>query len=83
MLGILYGVISASVVFALYAELHPQLGNIWWRIGDKGTKELCPMSLVNLMLSPFRSLFLWHPQILDTNFALYATLGGLLGYLLG
>lgn len=52
----------------LYLELHPQLGNIWYRIDVTGNRSLNFDSIFALIKKPFTEIIYWYPQWFDLNF---------------
>jgi hypothetical protein len=60
-------ILGSSFAFAMYVEFSPGMGNIWYRINDKGTRSFQPNGLLNLMTSPFWNKDLWKLELLDLN----------------
>lgn len=56
------------IIFALYLELNPSLGNIWYRTGEDGLKHLQFQNLFYFILEPLHKSFLWEIEYFDLNF---------------
>lgn len=56
------------LLFLLYLELSPKMTNVWFRVEADGKRRFNFDSLVNYLIHPFKSTFLWKPQNLDLNF---------------
>jgi hypothetical protein len=57
----------STVLFALYVQFSPKMGNIWIRKNDEGEDVFVPKNLLNLMVEPFTNKQFWHPRNLDMN----------------
>ena len=47
----IFGVIVLTIIFILYIQFSPTMGNIWWR-----NEKFMPMGAVNVILYPFNTL---------------------------
>ena len=54
-------------VFLAYLEYGPGLGSMWYRVDDKGDKNVHWPSLISIFAGPFRSRIWWSPRMWDTN----------------
>ena len=61
------GAFIGLLIFILYLELNPKLGNIWYRHASSGNKELQPDSLMHFLSYPFKSTLFWEPVNWDMN----------------
>ncbi len=61
----------ASIIFAIYVELSPSMGNIWLRLDSNGIKKISLDGLINLMIGPFYYPFYWNYNYFDINFIIY------------
>ena len=60
-----------GIVTLLYiAWVEYSVGNVLFRTNSQGTSSLNIPSLINLMLNPFHSTFLWTRDTLDLNYPL-------------
>ena len=64
--------IYATIIFAIYVEVNPKLGNIWYRIDMNGDKQIYIINLFRLMFAPIYYIFYWYIYILDINFFIYS-----------
>ena len=71
---------SITIVFVLWIEY--SVGNIFYRISGDGTKKLNFLSLLNFMINPFHSSFLWNWETIDLNYLLIIGISILLYYLI-
>ncbi len=70
------GVVIGLVIFTLYLELNPKLGNIWYRQDSMGIKRISPKALLEYFKKPFQSIMLWNPKNWDLNPYMFSTLTG-------
>ena len=59
--------IFASIIFALYLELSPGLGNIWFRVDSSGCKKISLVNFGWFFLNPLYRPTLWQWELLDLN----------------
>jgi hypothetical protein len=71
---------SITIVFVLWIEY--SVGNIFYRISGDGTKKFNFLSLLNFMINPFHSSFLWNWETIDLNYLLIIGISILLYYLI-
>lgn len=55
-------IVIACVVFAMYLELSPGLGNIWYRHG-----RFSPVGYIKCIVYPLQERQLWHYKHADLN----------------
>jgi len=63
--------IVATILFAIYVEISPGMGNIWYRLNSDGYKEIRIINLIHIMLAPLTNSFYWWPIYWDINFFVY------------
>ena len=68
------------LIFILYLELNPKLGNIWYRISSNGNKTINLTSLTNHLKEPLKNKEFWRPKNWDINFITFSALSGLTYY---
>jgi len=56
------------IVYMIYLETHPGLGNIWLRTGADNEKHFCLRGLLTTVFASLRILELWLPRNWDINF---------------
>ncbi len=59
------------IIYSLYVQFSPTMGNIWLRTNAENEQEFCPMSLIELICSPFYRPYFWHYSLLPINFWVY------------
>ena len=72
--GCLFGIL----IFLIYLEFNPKLGNIFIRKTEYGYKKLNLNGLKLYFLYPFRNTLFWNIHFLDLNWIIYATLFGVI-----
>jgi len=63
--------IFATIIFGIYVEVNPKLGNIWYRIDMNGEKQIYIINLFRLMFAPLYYMFYWYIYMWDINFFIY------------
>ena len=72
------GSLLGFLIFLLYLEVSPKLGNIWFRVAEDGKKRIQPDSLMSYLSYPFKNGLFWKPSNFDLNFIVFSgALGGL------
>jgi hypothetical protein len=56
------------LLFAAYLELSPKIGNVWYRMGVNGYREIRLSGLINIILKPLSMIELWYPANWDINY---------------
>ena len=69
-LGFSFGI---TTLFYSYM-IEKNIGNIWIRDNELGTKTIRPFGLVNFMFSPFYKKEMWYPSFLINNYLAYSLL---------
>lgn len=70
------GILIGTIVYAIYIQFSPKLGNMWLRRDHENKIRFRPGNLFHMMIYPFKSIHFWRPSNLDLNYVLYAGLGG-------
>ena len=70
-LHIILSFIIAFIIFGIYAETSPELGNIWYRIDMDGNKQIYIINLFRFMFAPLYYIFYWDIMMWDINFFIY------------
>ena len=61
------GWIIITIIFLLYIQFSPNMGNIWWR----NNSYFAPMGAINVMIYPFRNIMMWKPEFWDINYPIW------------
>jgi hypothetical protein len=69
------------ILYALYIQFSPGMGNIWWRIDQDGNYKFRPQNLLNMIYSSFTPIF-WNPELLDLNFIYFTLMSFLLSIII-
>lgn len=70
------GAFLGLILFILYLELSPKLGNIWFRYASNGERQIQPESLLHFLSYPFKDTLFWKPENWDLNFVVMSGLSG-------
>lgn len=65
------------LLYCLYLELNPKIGNIFFRKDGKGEKHFNIMGITPLLKAPFMNDYLWQPENWDLNFITFTGIGTL------
>lgn len=60
-------------IFILNLELDPKMGNIWWR-----NNKFQPRSILNLMIYPFKNIYMWKYNLWSINYWIWIIFGNLI-----
>ena len=71
---------SVTLLYIGWGEY--SVGNVLFRTNSRGTTSLNIPSLINLMLNPLHSSFLWTRETLDLNYPLILLIT-IIGYSIG
>ena len=64
---VLIGVPIYLLIFFIYLELSPSLGNVWLRYNECGKLKINISSFLQFLSLPLRSSFVWRPEFWDLN----------------
>jgi len=59
-----------SLLYLLYVQFSPQMGNIWWR-----NDYFSPMGGIRLMVYPLKEIQMWYPEFWDINYFIWLLFG--------
>jgi len=68
---LLCNILIIFVIFSLYVQFSPTMGNIWLRNNHENNIMFCPMNLVRLIFRPFVDGYFWRYEFLAINFWVY------------
>ena len=56
-------IILLTMIYLLYIQFSPQMGNVWWRGG-----YFSPIGAVKIMLYPLKEIKMWYIEMWDINY---------------
>jgi hypothetical protein len=65
---VVVGMLIYLIIFTIYLEYSPNLGNIWIRVGSDGKKHFRPINIYHIIIKPLSMKELWYPKNWDLNF---------------
>ena len=71
MIKIAMSSIISFLMFAIYTQFSPKIGNIWLRKDANLITRFAPQNLFKLIVFPLRSLQPWKPYLWDINYFMY------------
>ena len=60
--------ITIFTFWVINLEINPTITNIWLRPDYKGNINFYPINILNLLIEPFKKVWLWSPLYWDINF---------------
>lgn len=69
------------VLFSLYIEASPSIGNVWFRNDVNNDKKIQIKGLISVIISPLKVKELWLPKNWDINFFIGVIIVSLLVFL--
>ena len=60
-----------TLLFLLYIQYSPGMGNIWYR----NNEYFSPMGALHVMVFPFQNVQMWYPTMWDINYIIWLLLG--------
>lgn len=73
----LIGVGLSTLLYILYLELSPGLGNIVFRINSEGVRSINIGSFIQFLKYPFKEYHFWKPQFWDINYYIFSNVGAI------
>ena len=64
-------ILLSLIIFLIYLEYSPNLGNIWYRIDSTGNRKIMIKGAISVILYPFKNITLWYPNNWDLNYFVY------------
>ena len=64
-------ILLSLIIFLIYLEFSPNLGNIWYRIDSTGNRKIMIKGAISVILYPFKNITLWYPNNWDLNYFIY------------
>jgi len=63
----MWEVVITLILFAIYVEISPTMGNIWYRTNSDGNKSFSIQGLINLMWYSMISTDMWRIEMWPIN----------------
>ena len=63
-------VLFLSIIFLLYIQFSPQMGNVWWR-----NNNFCPVGAYKVIIYPLKEIKMWNIEMWDINYFLWIIFG--------
>lgn len=70
MLNLLFHLVITTIVFLLYIQFSPGMGNIWYR----NNEYFSPMGAVRVLLFPLQNAQMWLPNMWDLNYIIWVAI---------
>ena len=67
----LFTIFIITLLFLLYIQYSPGMGNIWYR----NNEYFSPMGALHVMVFPFQNVQMWYPTMWDINYIIWLLLG--------
>ncbi len=68
---LIFHILFVTIIFSLYVQFSPTMGNIWLRNDSENITRFYPMNLIRLMFYPFVESYFWQYSFLPINFWVY------------
>lgn len=69
------------ILWILYIQFSPKIGNVWIRPNSKGKKSFAPKGILSLLTKPFTDKTFWYPTNWDLNIYVILILTTIIYYL--
>lgn len=66
------------LLFSIYVEISPSIGNIWYRYDSNNEKRICINGLLNLMMYPFQNIYMWKIELWSINIIVWLIAAGII-----
>jgi hypothetical protein len=66
----LFFIFLTTILYLLYIQFSPQMGNIWWR-----EDHFTPMGAIYVMLYPLKEIKMWSIEMWDINYFIWIIIG--------
>ena len=67
----MYVFLSSLIIYLIYLELSPGLGNIWFRLNADNIRVINILGALNMIFYPLKDLSFWSVENWDLNFFIY------------
>ena len=69
------GCLVSFVLWAVYLEVNPQIGGVYWRQDHTGSKRFKLKGLWPMIMYPFQTTHFWRPENWDLNWIMWTQAG--------
>jgi hypothetical protein len=69
--------IFITIVYLLYVQFSPQMGNIWWR-----NDYFSPMGAIKIIVYPLYEIKMWNVEFWDINYFIWLLFGVIINFII-
>ena len=69
--------IFITVIYLLYVQFSPQIGNIWWR-----NDYFSPMGAIKIIVYPLYEIKMWNVEFWDINYFIWLLFGVIIYFII-
>ena len=69
--------IFITVIYLLYVQFSPQMGNIWWR-----NDYFSPMGAIKIIVYPLYEIKMWNMEFWDINYFIWLLFGVIINFII-
>ncbi len=69
--------IFITIIYLLYVQFSPQIGNIWWRNG-----YFTPMGAIKIIVYPLYEIKMWNVEFWDINYFIWLLFGVIIYFII-
>ena len=69
--------IFITIIYLLYVQFSPQIGNIWWR-----NDYFSPMGAIKIIVYPLYEIKMWNMEFWDINYFIWLLFGVIINFII-
>ena len=69
--------IFITIIYLLYVQFSPQIGNIWWR-----NDYFSPMGAIKIIVYPLYEIKMWNMEFWDINYFIWLLFGVIIYFII-
>ena len=69
--------IFITIIYLLYVQFSPQIGNIWWR-----NDYFSPMGAIKIIVYPLYEIKMWNVEFWDINYFIWLLFGVIIYFII-
>lgn len=69
--------IFITIIYLLYVQFSPQIGNIWWR-----NDYFSPMGAIKIIVYPLYEIKMWNVEFWDINYFIWVLFGVIIYFII-